>query len=258
MPEGGATLCVILPSHSRVIELRVAAIALGAHAGFGVKVPEEITTSHHRFPRDDMPHSSSPPCRAFTAEKDPACQPGVQRDGRSRHPIAEGLSRGFASDSLLQPSLPVNDSPNEPRVAGDAEATTEPSRRYQTRMLKEAETRRIASLPRDPKQWGGWHREVHASGLQLNRQYRAYFICEDDRSAIGGTDGEWTIRGYHLSLDGCGCPDFTTRRVPCKHIYAAALLAGQALALPRGQYAYARRQSLTVVFTIEEALKPTR
>ena len=44
---------------------------------------------------------------------------------------------------------------------------------------RDIETARLRALPRDPKRWGRWHAAVHESGLQRNRQYRAYHLIEE-------------------------------------------------------------------------------
>jgi hypothetical protein len=39
---------------------------------------------------------------------------------------------------------------------------------------KRSETARLQGLAADPSQWGGWSSTIHQSGIQKNRQYRAY------------------------------------------------------------------------------------
>jgi hypothetical protein len=113
---------------------------------------------------------------------------------------------------------------------------------------KRIEDDRLASLGRDPVQWGGWPVEVHRSGLQLNRQYRAYFIIDDEADSVIPDGRAWRIREYAVALDACECGDFQDRRLPCKHIYAAALQAGHALSLSRAEYLEARKQVLEIIF----------
>ncbi len=50
--------------------------------------------------------------------------------------------------------------------------------------LAELETKRLQRLPRDPSQWGGWAAEVHESGIQQNRQYRAYSIVREEQHSV--------------------------------------------------------------------------
>jgi hypothetical protein len=116
---------------------------------------------------------------------------------------------------------------------------------------KRIEDDRLLSLGRDPTEWGGWPADVHRSGLQMNRQYRAYFIVEDEADVVHREGTGWRVREYLVSLDACECNDFRDRRLPCKHIYAAALRGGCSLAFSRVQYLAARRQGLEIVFEFD-------
>jgi hypothetical protein len=91
------------------------------------------------------------------------------------------------------------------------------------------ETQRLQRLPFDPTRWGRWATEVHSSGVQQNRQYRAYSIIYDEREVILEVEGRWTIHEYNVTLDRCECMDFRERILPCKHICAAALASKIAL-----------------------------
>ena len=115
-------------------------------------------------------------------------------------------------------------------------------------MLAQEETGRLKRLPRVPALWGSWASEVHASGFQRNRQYRGYSICRGEQGAICQADGGWTIHGYSVSLGGCGRPDFLDRRLPCKHIYAAALASQITLPFSDAEYESAKKQELEIVF----------
>src|ERR1035437_9324553 len=117
--------------------------------------------------------------------------------------------------------------------------------------LAQQETARLQRLPGDPTQWGGWPSEVHASGIQRNRQYRGYSIVRDEQGAVCQADGSWTIHAYSVSLGDCGCPDFLDRRLPCKHIYAAALASQIALPLSEAEYEAAKKQGLEIVFEFQ-------
>jgi hypothetical protein len=117
--------------------------------------------------------------------------------------------------------------------------------------LKRAEGERLLSLGRDASQWGGWPEPVHRSGLQLNRQYRAYFIVDDEATSVEREGAGWRVREYAVSLDACECADFRDRRPPCKHIYAAALQSGYALPLSRADYQTASSQGLEIVFAFD-------
>jgi hypothetical protein len=115
-------------------------------------------------------------------------------------------------------------------------------------VLSKEETDRLQRLPHDPAQWGGWSSEIHASGIQRNRQYRGYSIVHDEQGAICQTEGAWTIHGYSVALDRCDCADFLDRKLPCKHIYAAALASKIALPFSGAEYEAARKQALEIVF----------
>ncbi len=114
--------------------------------------------------------------------------------------------------------------------------------------LSREETQRLQRLAADPNQWGCWAPEIHASGTQLNRQYRAYSIYYDERGSVRKTTDEWLIHGYSATLDYCACKDFFDRNLPCKHIYAAALDSKISLPLTYAGYDAARKQALEIVF----------
>ena len=120
------------------------------------------------------------------------------------------------------------------------------------------ETQRIQRLALDPKQWGGWASEIHASGIQHTRQYRAYFIYHDERDAVRKTADGWLIHGYIVNLHHCACPDFFDRNLPCKHIYAAALDSKISLPFTYADYEGARNQGLEVVFEFPTSVYTTR
>jgi len=117
--------------------------------------------------------------------------------------------------------------------------------------LKRCEDDRLVSLGRDPAAWGRWPAAVHDSGLQRNRQYRAYFILDDEPESVREDGRGWRIREYTVTLEVCDCPDFQDRSLPCKHVYVAALQGGLHLPLTRSDYAAARKQGLEIVFVFE-------
>lgn len=115
-------------------------------------------------------------------------------------------------------------------------------------VLSREETQRLQGLPRDAGQWGSWAAEIHLSGIQRNRQYRAYAIIHDERDAVCQVSGRWNIHGYGVSLDACECMDFFDRRLPCKHIYTAALASKITIPLTQTEYEAARNQGIEIVF----------
>jgi hypothetical protein len=69
--------------------------------------------------------------------------------------------------------------------------------------------------------WDASHTHIHSWDDQRVRQSRAVHIyvepelfCHDDLSA--------NINGFDVTLDYCTCPDFDSRRFPCKHMYRLA------------------------------------
>src|SRR6266581_5509342 len=60
-------------------------------------------------------------------------------------------------------------------------------------VLSHEETHRLQRLSPDAAQWGGWASEIHTSGIQRNRQYRAYSIARAEQDAIGQVEGGWAI-----------------------------------------------------------------
>jgi hypothetical protein len=115
-------------------------------------------------------------------------------------------------------------------------------------MSSREEAQRLQRLPLDATQWDDWTSEIHASGVQRNRQYRGYSIVRGEPGAVCQIERGWTIHGYSVALDRCECPDFLDRRLPCKHIYAAALASKIALPFSDSDYESARKQGLEIVF----------
>ena len=110
------------------------------------------------------------------------------------------------------------------------------------------ETGRLQSLALDASQWGNWSAAIHASGIQRNRQYRAYRMYHDEHDMIQVTADGWRIHGYAVALSLCGCMDFLERKLPCKHIYCAALASNIPLPFNQADYDDARSRGLEIVF----------
>ncbi len=96
----------------------------------------------------------------------------------------------------------------------------------------EVEEKRIASLAPDGTAWGGWSLDVHLSRVQQRRQmdghqYHLEGLCR------GISTGQWIVKNYAVTLSTCECGDFQARRLPCKHIYAAAIDLGKLLPISR-------------------------
>jgi hypothetical protein len=102
------------------------------------------------------------------------------------------------------------------------------------------ETQRLQRLVSDASQWGLWQTAVHASAVQKSRQYRAYTIKCLEPDSIRNVGGGWLIHDHLVSLSSCDCMDFRDRKLPCKHIYAAALLSGFVLPFTFTDYETAR------------------
>ena len=107
--------------------------------------------------------------------------------------------------------------------------------------LARQETKRLQELPLDDSAWGHWSSEIHYSGIQKIRQYRAYIICKEESNSISTIDGGWYVREHNVTLSICDCPDFRWRRLPCKHIYSAALASSISLPFTFSEYDLARK-----------------
>ena len=117
---------------------------------------------------------------------------------------------------------------------------------------KQEETVRLQTLNRDLGSWGGWDRLVHEADIQKNRQYRGYFILNDDANEVQKVNNGWVIHEYYVTLEACECLDFITRLLPCKHIYAAALMSGITLPLTQAEYIATKNKGLGNVFSYED------
>ena len=104
--------------------------------------------------------------------------------------------------------------------------------------LSSHETQRLQRLDRDPNQWGCWALDVHTSGVQRGRQYRAYRVYHEEHGEPRTTGGIYCDFG--ATLDHCHCEDFLNRKLPCMHIYALALVSK--LSVPFADFEAARNQ----------------
>jgi hypothetical protein len=102
----------------------------------------------------------------------------------------------------------------------------------------EKEEERLRHLPPDDESWGGWNSEIHAAKEQKNRQYRAY--CELEIGKIKPSDDGCIIvnprTGINLveaNKQTCSCGTYSENLLPCEHIYASAILGGEALHVTR-------------------------
>lgn len=108
------------------------------------------------------------------------------------------------------------------------------------------ETQQLRELSHDLSQWGGWPLAIHTAKVQLDRQFRAHQIVSGEQDAVQQISGAWRIHGYTLCFSACECMDFRDRRLPCKHIYAAALVTGIVLPFSREDYESWRRQGISI------------
>jgi hypothetical protein len=107
-------------------------------------------------------------------------------------------------------------------------------------MLNRQEIERLQKLSLDSNQWGGWSSDIHNSGMQKTRHYRGYEIKERESNEIEPTEGGWLIHGYKVTLSTCECMDYGSHKLPCKHIYAAALSSKFDLPFTLAKYEVAR------------------
>lgn len=66
--------------------------------------------------------------------------------------------------------------------------------------------------------WDDFDISVHGHEEQIKRidnSFEVVFNSIENGKAV-------TNHGYEVTLDSCSCPDFLTRKLPCKHIYALA------------------------------------
>ena len=119
------------------------------------------------------------------------------------------------------------------------------------------ETQRLQRQPFDPTQWSRWATEVHSSGVQQNRQYRAYSIIYDEREVVREVESRWTIHKYSVTLDACECMDFRERMLPCKHIYAVTLASKIALSLTQPSMKLPKSEESRSYLSFLQAAKQT-
>lgn len=106
-----------------------------------------------------------------------------------------------------------------------------PEQKAENKRMRLAALQKLWDMPRDPSQWGSWSSSVHAEEVQQIRIERALSIRDNEPHTIEKNGENWIVHDYGLSLEGCDCMDFMERRLPCKHIYTAALVSGIELEL---------------------------
>jgi hypothetical protein len=99
-----------------------------------------------------------------------------------------------------------------------------------------AETERLQALPLDKTNWGNWSSEIQESFVQKNRQWRGYVDVYVLERLVQRPSSGWLINGWSASLSQCHCPDFGERKLPCKHIYAVAILSDIQLPLSKQHF----------------------
>jgi hypothetical protein len=103
------------------------------------------------------------------------------------------------------------------------------------------ETERLQQLASGGTQWGGWPSEIHESGMQKTRQFRGYAISQRELDSLRVVEAGWIIHNYNVTLASCDCADYRERKLPCKHIYAGALVSKIALPFTLAEYEAGQR-----------------
>jgi len=105
---------------------------------------------------------------------------------------------------------------------------------------------KMRAYPADTTKWGNWNEKVHRHFSQALRQIRAYEILDlyPDQAVHFK---ENVIHGYNTNLTNCSCPDFSDRKLPCKHIYVQAILGGYELPVSEKDYENSKTFALEVI-----------
>lgn len=96
----------------------------------------------------------------------------------------------------------------------------------ENKRVRRAAMEKLWGIPKDPTQWGAWNSLVHVEKAQQIRVERALSIRDNEPHTIEKNGEHWVIHDYGVSFDGCDCDDFRYRKLPCKHMYTAALSFG--------------------------------
>lgn len=73
--------------------------------------------------------------------------------------------------------------------------------------------------------WKDWNRYLHRQEEQIRRIDKSAEVVFDILDKDNGKG--ITSHGYEVNINECTCPDFATRELPCKHIYALAKALGK-------------------------------
>ncbi len=118
--------------------------------------------------------------------------------------------------------------------------------------LSKAETKRLQALPLVDTEWGSWNKAIHESGIQKNRQYRAYSIVKEAGGWLPQEDECWIVNEHRTTLSSCDCGDFCDRKLPCKHVYSVAIVSEIPLPLSIEEYEAAKSEGRELYFTYED------
>lgn len=74
--------------------------------------------------------------------------------------------------------------------------------------------------------WSSWGYSTHLLNDQIQRMHRADISSRMELLHYSGTSHTARVRGetgneYVIDENGCSCPDFRVRGLPCKHMYFA-------------------------------------
>lgn len=117
-------------------------------------------------------------------------------------------------------------------IAGIVSSTKSPSR---DRITKADIRNKLVSLISQTFSeigWNLWDKSIHSLDEQLTRLERAVkskkmsVLDYNEDTKIGSVMGE---KGgiYTVGADGCSCPDFNHRGLPCKHMYFLAMIISE-------------------------------
>lgn len=103
-------------------------------------------------------------------------------------------------------------------------------KKTETKSIESAENALEASPESKKIEFGNWDSKIHCTLEQRNRIIRAkssHMTPGIINHTTNSAEFYGSLGTYHTTLNSCTCPDFQTRKLPCKHIYKLAMELGE-------------------------------
>lgn len=113
----------------------------------------------------------------------------------------------------------------------------EQEQRYELRRKQEEKRQQIITMITDAFAkigWDNWDEKIHRYPEQYARLERALneppaILQYDKNFKMAKVESQSTSKCYLVRKEGCSCPDFKKRNIPCKHMYHLAVVLAECI-----------------------------